>query len=224
MNEMITPPDGGVVYAETNLHNLIAEPYNAASASVFLVIALYWVMRIKTSYHHYLFLGISTIILLIGAVGGTLYHAFRISKIFLVMDWLPILLLCVMAALYFLYQTTGKWWHGLLLLLGFAGAQILMWKFVAAGHRQLSININYALMALLVLLPLALFLVKVRFRHYRYVVLSLLCFTLALLFRIYDHDNWLPVGTHFLWHCFGAIACHQIFLFIYKSKQHEITA
>lgn len=221
MNETTHPPDGGVVYAETNLQRLIAEPFNAASASVFLVIALYWVMRLKTSYQNYLFLGASTVILLVGAIGGTLYHAFRISRIFLVMDWLPILLLCVMASLYFLYRTTGKWWHGLLLLTGFAGAQMLMWKLVAAEHRQLSININYALMALLVLLPLALFLVKVRFRNYLHVLLALMCFTLALLFRIYDQDNWLPVGTHFLWHCFGAIACHQVFLFIYKSNRQE---
>lgn len=220
---MMNPPDGGVVYAETNLHQVIAEPFNAASAFVFLVIALYWVIRLKTNYRSHLFLGISTLILLIGAVGGTLYHAFRISRIFLVMDWLPILLLCVMASVYFLFNTTGKWWHGLLLLLGFFAVQTVMWRLVTAEHRHLLININYASMAILVLLPLGMFLVKNQFRNYQYIVASLVCFTLALLFRIYDRDLWLPVGTHFLWHCFGAVACHQVFLFIYKSQQDEAT-
>lgn len=218
MNTPVKPPDGGMFYAETNLGRFIVEPFNAASAFIFLLLAFYWIIRLRNSYNTHRFLTLCSAVLFVGATGGTLYHAFRSSRIYLFMDWVPILLLCLMAGFYFLLRSTSKWWHALLLFAAFFGAQVLLWQLVNAHNRKMAININYFLMSLLVLVPLSLFLVRQQFRHVYYVLGSVLAFALALFFRIYDTDGWLPMGTHFLWHVFGAAACQLMFLFIYHSQ------
>jgi len=213
-------PDGGLWYTETDPSRIIVEPFNAASAIVFIVIASWWLHNLKGKYAERSFLFIASIILMVGAVGGSIYHAFRYSSIFIFMDWLPILILCLMAATYFLYHVLHNIWLALLLMIGFIVLQIVVWNIGnTSGHNN--INTNYALMALTVLFPLLLFLRKKKFHNWQLIASAIISFILALFFRIIDHDKWLTVGTHFLWHLFGAIACHAMFLYIYKSYTPE---
>lgn len=40
------PPDGGIVYAETNMSQLFPEPLNAITSCFFLAIAIYWTFKL----------------------------------------------------------------------------------------------------------------------------------------------------------------------------------
>jgi hypothetical protein len=209
-------PDGGLWYTETNPSHIIVEPFNAVSALVFVVIAIWWIYQLQGKFNERTFLWICSIILLIGAIGGSIYHAFRFSAVFIYMDWLPILLLCLMASTYFLYHILKKIGWALLIMAGIISIQIVVWNLGnTSGHNN--ININYGLMAVTVLVPIFLFLRQKKFKNGQLVIGAFSAFLCALFFRIVDADHWLSMGTHFLWHLFGAVACHLLFLFVYRS-------
>jgi hypothetical protein len=58
--------DGGPIYFETNPEHYIAEPWNGASALIFIFIALYWGFKIRGKFRSHPFLAIAVPILLIG--------------------------------------------------------------------------------------------------------------------------------------------------------------
>lgn len=209
-------PDGGLWYTETNPANLIVEPFNAASAVLFIGIAVWWLFQLRGKFVERTFLYIAAVILLIGAVGGSIYHAFRYSAVFIYMDWLPILILCLMASTYFLYHLLQHIGWALFIVVGIISIQVCVWNLGSSNGHQ-NININYSLMALTVLVPIFLFLRKKEFKNGYLVIGAFSAFLCALLFRIVDYDKWLSMGTHFLWHLFGAVACHLLFLFVYRS-------
>lgn len=206
--------DGGPLYAETNLDNLVAEPFNAASAFLFLLMAFYWIFRLRGQYRAYRFLTVAIAVLTIGGIGGTIYHAFRYSQVFLVMDWLPIMLLCLMASGFYLHRAYGSlrpalYFVGALFLLQFLNFQVI-------GLPQ-SVNVSYALLALTVLSPTFILLVKTNFKAGAWVASALGSFVLALFFRIADTWEILPMGTHFLWHLFGATAAMAMLQYTYLA-------
>lgn len=213
MNEtFMRLPDGGPRYFETNLDQLIAEPWNAVSAFLFLLIVAWWYMKLRGRFRRYRLLSIAVPILAIGGLGGTLYHAFRVSQVFLVMDWLPILILTLMGSYHFMYLVSRRWWVGLVFLASGLALQFVVYGLIPPS---IATNVGYSIMALLILLPVTLVIFKSDGKHSVWVVVSLLSFCLALFFRVYDSEGWLPMGTHFLWHTFGAIACHGIFMYIF---------
>jgi hemolysin III len=67
----------------------------------------------------------------------------------------------------------------------------------------------------IVLLPVLGYLIKTRFANGRWVGFALLAFVAALTFRVADGWGWLHMGTHFLWHSFGAIAAFCMFQYLY---------
>lgn len=213
-------PDGGLWYSETNPAHLIVEPFNALSALVFVFIAGWWLTKLKGRFEERSFLYIAAIILMVGAIGGSIYHAFRYSAFFIYMDWLPILILCLMASTYFLYHVIKKLNYAIAIMLGIVVLQIVIWN-IGNKRGHYNINVNYAMMAIAVLAPLLLFMRKKKFRDWPLIVGAVAAFLCALFFRIVDADQWLEMGTHFLWHLFGAIACHLMFLFIYNSYHPE---
>jgi hypothetical protein len=209
-------PDGGLWYAETDPTHLIVEPFNAFSAFLFVMMAVWWLFKLRGKFIERTFLYICSIILLIGAVGGSIYHAFRYATFFIYMDWLPILILCLMASTYFLFHILKNIWWALLIMLVIIVIQVAVWNSGnTTGHNN--ININYALMAATVLVPIFLFLRKKKFKNGNLVIGALVAFLCALFFRVVDADRWLSMGTHFLWHLFGAIACQLLFVFVYRS-------
>jgi hypothetical protein len=213
-------PDGGLWYTETNPVHTIVEPFNAASALVFIGIAAWWLYQLRGKFRERTFLSVSAVILMIGAIGGSIYHAFRYSAVFIYMDWLPILILCLMASTYFLFHVLRNIILSVGIVVGIIIIQVLVWNVGnTTGHRN--INVNYALMAMTVLVPIFLFLRRKKFRNGYLVAGALTSFLIALLFRIVDDDQWLSIGTHFLWHLFGALACHLLFLFVYRSYVPE---
>lgn len=186
---------------------------------MFLLMALYWFYRLKGNYQRFAFLTSAIVLLTIGAIGGTIYHAFRIHAFFMYMDWLPILIICTMTSVYFLDKIIGIWYYALGLVLSAFVMQFVLFKYVEDSN---VINVNYAIMGILVLLPTLLLLVKHRFFQWQWVMFALGGFALALFFRISDHWSMLPMGTHFLWHVFGALAGHFMFQFIYRLNRKEL--
>lgn len=216
--------DSGPIYAETDVSRFIVEPFNAVSAAIFVLIPLYWFLRVGGEYRRHLFVTVALPFLLIGGVGGTLYHAFRSSEVWLLMDWLPIALLSLAASGYFLTKVLGSWRKALLIIFGvFVLQGALMYS---AGKWQLvpphiAVNANYAMLGAVILAPLVWLLVKTKFRNAAFPALALAAFAAALFCRI--ADRWDPLmigqytaGTHFLWHVFGALACNFILAYLYR--------
>jgi len=216
--KLIHPADGGPIYFESDFSAFIAEPWNMASALVFILIAGYWIYKSAPQRQKTPFVFYASILLLIGGIGGSLYHGFRNSSLTLLMDWLPILLLVLAAAVYFLKFTTGSWKASILAVIILFFLEFVNWNFAPV---RLNNNISYALMAIMVLIPTYLVLVKVNYKGWRDILLAFVSFTLTLIFRIYDRDGLLPMGTHFLWHSFGAVATFFMFRFVWNLERKK---
>jgi hemolysin III len=204
--------DGGPIYAETDPSRFIVEPWNGASAAIFVLIAAFWAWKLKGRYKDYPFLSLSVITLFIGGIGGTIYHAFRLHHFFLQMDWMPIFILCFAASFYFFIKASNSWgkaiaFGGIIFLL-----QIATFQYISP---RIAVNVSYLLLGLLVLIPTFWTLAKFRFWGWKFIAFALISFGLAVFFRYADKWELLPMGTHFLWHTFGAIACHLMFSYVY---------
>src|SRR3954471_21330001 len=78
-------PDHGPLYTETPAElkagapypGTIAEPWNAATAFLFVLIVVYWVARLRGRLKRHSFLAVALPLLFVGGVGGTLYHGLR---------------------------------------------------------------------------------------------------------------------------------------------------
>lgn len=204
--------DGGPVYLETDFDRFIVEPWNTITAILFLAIFTYWIIKLRGRYKQHLFLTVSLFLLLIGGVGGLLYHAFRRYEVFLFMDWMPIMILSLMAGVYFFIKAKVRWYWGILIIGVFFGGQTLNAMFVPEEYM---ISISYVMMSLLILIPTIFILVKTTFKNYQYIVFALISFVLAVLFRSTDLKGWLPMGTHFLWHILGALASHFMLYYVF---------
>ena len=215
------PPDGGMLYAETDLMRFFPEPLNAITSCFFLAIAVYWTFRLRGQWKQHTFLTVVLALLYIGGIGGTIYHGLRQWSFFIMMDWLPIMLMCVFAGIYFLGKLT-KWYYALGLVVLYGIFQLyIRHQILKSGGIQFFININYAVLAGMVLLPVLAYLISTRFLYGRWVGLALIAFILALTFRVADGWGWMSQGTHFLWHTFGAIAAFCMFRYIYSINTND---
>ncbi|MFP9115723.1 hypothetical protein ACLI1A_17415 [Flavobacterium sp. RHBU_3] len=222
--QQLLPPDGGIIYTETDMHFLFPEPHNAITSCFFLIIAIYWTVKLWGRGRQHTFLSFALVLLYIGGIGGMIYHGLRQWSFFIMMDWVPIMLLCVFAGIYFISHLT-KWYFAALLVV----AYMIFWYFLRASLRgttdiQLYININYAVMACIVLLPVLGYLIKTKFNHGRWVGFAFVSFICALTFRVADPWQWLRWGTHFLWHTFGAVAAFSMFMYLYLINSKIGTA
>ncbi|MXV51532.1 hypothetical protein GS399_11170 [Pedobacter sp. HMF7647] len=219
MPQIARPADGGMMYAETNLSHTFPEPLNTITSGLFLILAIFWLIKLKGFDKRHKFLSGCAWLLLIGSIGGTTYHGLRRWSIFIMMDWMPIMLLCLAASVYFWIRALGKWYYGLLVFIAFGLVEFFVRRFIMRNELQLGININYGVMALMVLLPILVLLIRQRWQNGRYILVGLAAFTIALFFRATDSSALLPLGTHFLWHTFGVIAAASMFMFIYEVER-----
>ena len=211
------PPDGGIIYTETNMQRLIPEPLNTITAGFFIIISIYWLIRLKGFSFQSLFLSTATYILLIGSIGGTAYHGLRQYKLFIMMDWVPIVILCLMAAVYFWTKIFYSRIYAIIPVIVFFLIQFILRLYLEEDdHLDWAISLNYGLMALMVIAPLLIYTYRAGFNSSLLVYTAIVCFAVALFFRISDGSQAISAGTHFLWHTLGAIATHLMFLYIYR--------
>ena len=223
MHSNLHPPDGGLIYRETNLHHFFPEPWNMVSSALFLIPAIYWLYKLKGFNKKYTFLSIITWLLLMGCAGSTIYHGLRRWHFFIFMDWVPIALICLAASVYFWIKFTGRVVFGALALVLFMASVMGLHSLFPHHDAQLMISLNYTIMVLMIVLPLFLLLWKSAWRNSLLVIVALLSFMMAIAFRVEDQYTSWSIGTHFLWHTFGMIATSLMFVFIYRinsSKPH----
>jgi hypothetical protein len=193
----------------------VAEPWNTVSAALFIVLVLIWIGRVRGIFRQLPFFSCCLPILLVGGIGGTLFHATRASPIFFLLDIVPIYGLGLLVAL-FLWIRLGPRLSYLLGMVACLGL-LQIW-----GQWQLptqwAVNLSYGSLALIVLLPLGLLLVRSRFRHAQWIYASLSFFVLAWVCRITDVLRPLPMGTHWLWHLFGAATTWTLGEYIYRVE------
>ena len=224
-------PDFGPRYAETPADpfapgsRVPAEPYNAATAAVFVAIALYWLWAVWGRWRRFPFLSGCVPVLLAGGVGGTLYHAFRTRQAYFLLDVIPIQLLGLAAAL----ALTARLGRGL----GWAKVGAVAIGVVAASvalnllvFRKMDlpgnwrVNLSYASLAVVILLPMFVVLVRTKFRHGSWVLVGVACFAVGWYCRLVDGAglSTLPMGTHWLWHLFGAAATQALAAYFYRLE------
>ena len=212
-----TLPDGGPLYTETDLSNVIVEPWNAISSLAFLIPAAYWFFRLYKNPKENWFLLYCSVLLLFGGLGSTLFHGFRIHRFFIVMDFLPMAIATFSLTIFFWYKLLKKWY--LVLSIVPPAFALRYFLFEGLGHHN-SINASYFLSGTLFFLPLLLLLNKSQWSNWRMAFAGLASFVIALYFR--QIDAWDPpvfsIGTHFIWHLAGAAGCH--FLASYVYSQH----
>jgi hypothetical protein len=215
------PPDGGVLYAETNMRHFFPEPLNAFTSVFFLVLAIYWTYKLRGKGRQHTFLSVALILLYIGGIGGTIYHGLRQWSFFIIMDWLPIVLLCIMAGVYFLARVT-RWYYAVILVAAYICFQVYARStMIPNGYTHLYLNINYAILASIVLFPVLAFLTMTQFKNGRWVWYAFISFVLALTCRVIDMWYVFESGTHFLWHVFGAVAAYCMFRYIYLINETQ---
>lgn len=212
--------DWGPRYAETDLSRLPVESWATWTNLIFLFAIVYWTWRLRGQYSRHIILTIALPLLAAGWFGGTVYHATRSHPIWLLMDWVPIVLLMLLAS--------GWMWRRLVPGVGLAFvATLAPLLAVLALARSLAntgsagISLSYALMAASVVVPAALNAVRNRTRAWVWLVVVFLCFAAALMFRLLDARlaaaGW-PHGSHFLWHLFGGAATFCMFRFLFELR------
>jgi hypothetical protein len=224
--------DGGPRYTETPVdlsQRSIAEPWNAATAALFILIALVWTWRLSGRYRQYAFLTCGLPILLAGGIGGTLYHATRASRFYFLLDVIPISLLALGGAAYLALRLWGRrnWWYLPAVLLFYLAVHLVLFRTLPPSWNiQWRVNISYAMLAVIILTPITLMLWRTAFRHSGWIVAGLLSFTLGWFFRLVDWEmgEYLPMGSHWLWHTFGAIATWCVIEYFYRLRADDILA
>ncbi|MDX1543129.1 MAG: hypothetical protein R3214_04210 [Christiangramia sp.] len=211
------PGDSGPIYQETISGRLPVEPFNTYSNLFFLLIIIYFSLRVYSDYKNHRFLAWSLPILFIGFIGGTIYHATRSHDVWMYMDWLPIVILCLAVSVYYTIKLKTSRRNRLLLILIVLflvfGIRMIPWV------KSLKTSIGYIGTAVGLLLPILTYFYTTKLYHWGYILLAFLSFGVALGFRVMDRFIYvMPMGTHWLWHCFGALSVFFLIQYIYHDK------
>jgi len=222
MNDTI--PKYGPLYKETDLSQVIVEPWATYSNFLFTVFIIYWFVKIWQQRSEYKFIFFALIILTVGNIGGCMYHAKRDIAFWLMLDVLPILILTLSAGIFFWIKIKAKWYIIVASIIIPFGLVSLVHAFFDVPD-QAAPNIGYAAMAISITTPVVIYLYKSKFKFFKWVIVSLLGFGIAIFFRIIDLDSnisFMPMGTHWLWHIFGAISTNFLILYAYLISKNEL--
>jgi hemolysin III len=217
------PNDNGPIYVETLMGRFPVEPWNTYSNLLFLALIVFWFLRIRNDARGHRFIALSLPVLVLGFVGGTVFHATRSHNVWLALDIGPIALLVFAVAIFF-WRRQGIAWF---LAAGFVAGPIVLAGFALS---QLDLTHGsgplwgYSAMVFVMLLPVLRYLSGTGWKNAGLVGGSLAMFALAAWLRSVDGSAtvaFLPMGTHWLWHGFGAAAVHLLMLYIYRGDRHE---
>lgn len=213
------PPDFGPIYAETDLSRFPVEPWNAVSNLVFLGVAIYILKVTKLDYKKFPLLVVSLPILLVGFVGGTVFHATRTARIWLLMDYLPIMILSLLVSTYLL----SKGIRSKVGALAIVSAWFILARWIFSFpdlHIALRITFGYGSLALIILAS-GYIAAKESAELRGYLLRAGALFIAALCARYMDSYKLLPMGTHFLWHLLGGASVFCLVQFILKIEQQS---
>jgi len=217
------PNDSGPIYLETMEGRFPVEPFNTFSNLIFLLLILYWGFKVYKNPRKHLFLAWVLPIIGISYIGGTIYHATRSHEFWLRLDWMPITLLCAAVVVYFVFKLVQSWWQRLLFVTLLFGASFLLR--ILPLPSGLRISLGYIITASTILIPLVWYLINTVGKNVIYVIVAFLLFGAAIFFRSIDlHQNFFPMGTHWLWHLLGGISVHFLIVYIFKDNLLNLSA
>lgn len=224
-------PDGGPLYTETPPEvrtgdpypGAVAEPWNAATAFLFVLIAVFYVVRLRGRLRAHPFLAVALPILFAGGVGGTLYHGLRNWRLYFLLDVVPIFILGLAVSLYLWLRMGPRVVH-LAVMIAVVGLMMVLGQRTLPTH--LAINVSYASQALLIVVPVVAALVRTRGRHAGWVGTAVVAFGVAWFCRLADpwEPPLLPMGTHWLWHTFGAVTTLALSEYVYRLDGVDLRA
>lgn len=211
------PNDSGPIYQETMAGRLPVEPFNTFSNIFFLLIIIYFSLKVYSDYRNHGFLAWSLPVLFMGFVGGTVYHATRSHDFWMYLDWLPIIFLCLAVSVYYTIKleitNRNRIWLIILILILVFGVRMLPWD------DSVQTSAGYVGTALGLLLPVITYFLTTRSANWVYILLAFLSFGFAISFRVLDGFIYvIPMGTHWLWHSFGALSVFFLMSFIYRDR------
>lgn len=220
--------DNGPIYNEFIYEADVHEPWNAYSSLFFFVPIIFWIWKLRGEYKNHLIIVALLPLLFLNGLGSTLFHAFRSNSLLFILDWLPASLMSIILGVYFWSKVVKKWWLGLLIVMGFYLISSLTLTALNDIQKFKSVapNIAYSFVGLMFFIPILILLKRNKYKFVRYIILTFLFLTLALLFRALDYPtpnpfSWLPQGTHFLWHVFSSFAVFSLGFFIFKTNQQQ---
>ncbi|TRZ46439.1 hypothetical protein DMZ48_00910 [Robertkochia solimangrovi] len=215
------PNDTGPIYTETLMGRIPVEPFNTFSNLVFLFIVIFWGVRVWKNRNDQRYLSLVLPVLFIGWIGGTLFHGTRSHEIWLLMDWVPIVLLCFSAVVYLIFRLWENWSMRIMVTLLILGTSLIV-RNLPFPH-QVSITIGYIVTAITLLVPLLIYLFRTGYRNVGDVVLAFTFFSVAIIFRVLDRrQDFSDIGTHWLWHLFGGIAVFFIIRYLYEDRKVKL--
>lgn len=217
-------PVGADFYAETRALGWIKQPWNAFSSLTFWIPVFYWAYKLRGKYQAHWFLTACLPLLFIGGLGSALFHGLSKSRFLLLLDILPILVLFVGLTLYFWQKVLPNYWY--------LGVVILVFGLVQTGISQTfvppaSINLSYLWRGIALFLPAVLLLRRISYKGTGILVIAILFFILALVFRYLDKSpevlQVLYMGSHWLWHISTVFGAFYLAEFLYRlpAWEHE---
>lgn len=211
------------MYRETDLDRLIVEPWNAISSLLIILPAVYWLYRVGKGYRSYTFLLYAIPLIILGGTGSTIFHAFRASRIFLFMDFVPQAILTISLTVYFWIKVFRRWWHVIFVVVLSVGVRFFLFRYGNLSE-FMAINVSYTMTGVLIGLPVLILLIRTKYYKLKEVILTIVFFIAAILFRDMDARDisFLPMGTHFLWHAFTGFGGFYILAYLYHFKQLEL--
>ena len=217
------PNDSGPIYLETTQGGFPVEPFNTFSNTIFLLLIIYWSLRVYRNPGQHRFLAWVLPVIGVSYIGGTVYHATRSHEFWLRLDWMPIMLLCASLVIYFICKLVHQWWQRLVFIALLLSASILLR--ILPMPQGWGISLGYLITAATILIPITWYLAKTRGKNIGLVLTAFIIFGVAIFFRSIDlHQTLFPMGTHWLWHLFGGIAVHFLIAYLFKDNLLNLSA
>jgi hemolysin III len=214
--------DMGPIYRETDFSHFPVDAWSTWSNIAFLLIFGFWMYRIAPSMRRHRFLALCLPLLLAGYVGGTMYHATRSHVGWMLLDTLSIMALCLCAAVHFWRRVRVGWAALTGAVAGpivFMGLLRLLVKPLAVP-REVEMGLGYLAVAIPIMMPITVRAGRRPLTDRLLVLGAIASFMTALLMRYIDFHlttPLLPMGTHWLWHLFGAVATHLLIWFTFRD-------
>jgi hemolysin III len=142
-------------------------------------------------------------------VGGFLYHSFRDNPLWLILDWGPIAVSSLICCTFYWRTLLPNWFLSLMATLLPLATVIFVLRLLLP--RYLFLSLGYPLLAVCVLAPLFISLRNKSRKELTHLYRAVFCVCLAITLRFLDKTQateFLPMGSHFLWHTMGALTCH----------------
>jgi len=194
-------------YTEYEPDSFIKQPWNAITSLFFFIPVVFWGIKLRGNYRENPILVAILPLAFLNGVGSTLWHANNGGTAFGLLDAMPPLLMMLFLTTYFWKFTLGKWWQGILIVVGFLllNVALMVWAFNSGS--TLGVNLYYILMGLTVTIPIVRLLIKTNGQGWQLIALTVFFLVAALTFRLLDNypdpnpfPETFPQGTHFLWH------------------------